>query len=77
MIEGETAPIVNDLKLSQADAVRTSLRALLKEFLDEQCTMLALDSYTTNFKAHKFFYGQGFAPRGFHFINILDKTKVR
>lgn len=44
---------------------------------DEQCTMLALDSYTTNFKAHKFFYGQGFAPRGFHFINILDKTKVR
>lgn len=44
---------------------------------EEKCTMLALDSYTTNFKAHKFFYGQGFAPRGFHFINILDKTKVR
>lgn len=44
---------------------------------EENCTMLALDSYTTNFKAHKFFYGQGFAPRGFHFINILDKTKVR
>lgn len=45
--------------------------------IDEKCTMLALDSYTTNFKAHKFFYGQGFAPRGFHFINILDKSKVR
>ncbi|NVK62955.1 MAG: GNAT family N-acetyltransferase [Flavobacteriales bacterium] len=44
---------------------------------EEKCTMLALDSYTTNFKAHKFFYGQGFAPRGFHFINILDKSKVR
>ncbi len=44
---------------------------------DEKCTMLALDSYTSNFKAHKFFYNQGYAPRGFHFINILDKSKVR
>lgn len=44
---------------------------------NEGCTMLALDSYTSNFKAHKFFYNHGFAPRGFHFINILDKTKIR
>ncbi|MCJ8289363.1 MAG: GNAT family N-acetyltransferase [Crocinitomicaceae bacterium] len=43
----------------------------------EKCTMLSLDSYSTNFKAHKFFYSQGFVPRGFHFINILDKSKVR
>lgn len=41
------------------------------------CTMLALDSYSNNFKAHKFFYNQNFAPKGFHFINILDKSKVR
>lgn len=41
------------------------------------CTMLALDSYTSNFKAHKFFYNHGYAPRGFHFINILDQTKIR
>ena len=44
---------------------------------NEGCTMLALDSYTSNFKAHKFFYNQGYAPRGFHFINILHKSKVR
>ena len=48
-----------------------------KKAKDEGCTMLALDSYTSNFKAHKFFYNQGFAPRGFHFINILDTSKVR
>lgn len=48
-----------------------------KRAIEEKCTMLALDSYTSNFKAHKFFYGQGYAPRGFHFINILDKSKVR
>ena len=41
------------------------------------CTMLALDSYTDNFKAHKFFYDKGYIPRGFHFINILDRTKIR
>jgi GNAT superfamily N-acetyltransferase len=44
---------------------------------EEKCTMLALDSYTTNFKAHRFFYGQGYGPKGFHFVNILDKSKVR
>jgi len=44
---------------------------------EQKCTMLALDSYTTNFKAHRFFYGQGYGPKGFHFVNILDKSKVR
>ena len=44
---------------------------------NEGCSMLALDSYTSNFKAHKFFYNQGFTPKGFHFINILDMSKVR
>ena len=44
---------------------------------NEGCSMLALDSYTSNFKAHKFFYNQGFAPKGFHFIKILDMSKVR
>ena len=43
----------------------------------EKCTMLALDTYTDNFKAGKFFYDQGYIPRGFHFINILDKEKIR
>jgi GNAT superfamily N-acetyltransferase len=44
---------------------------------EEGCTMLALDSYSDNFDAHKFFYREGYVPRGFHFINILDKSKVR
>lgn len=44
---------------------------------EEQCNMLSLDSYTTNFKAHKFFYNQGFAPKGFHFIKLLNKNAVR
>lgn len=50
---------------------------LYEKGVQEKCTMLALDSYTVNFKAHKFFYNEGYAPRGFHFINILDKSKIR
>ena len=50
---------------------------LHKKALENDCTMLSLDSYTTNFKAHKFFYKEGFAPKGFHFINILKYEKVR
>jgi GNAT superfamily N-acetyltransferase len=45
--------------------------------IKEKCTMLALDSYASNIKAHKFFKGQGYDPKGFHFINILDESKVR
>jgi len=50
---------------------------LHKKALENECSMLSLDSYTTNFNAHKFFYKEGFAPKGFHFINILKDEKVR
>lgn len=40
------------------------------------CTMLSLDSYTTNHKAHKFFYNQGFGPKGFHFVKVLNKEGI-
>jgi GNAT superfamily N-acetyltransferase len=43
----------------------------------EGCTMMALDSYTDNFDAHKFFMNEGFVPRGFHFINVLKPEKIR
>jgi len=41
------------------------------------CNMVSLDSYTTNYKAHKFFYNQGFTPKGFHFINLLSQDNIR
>lgn len=54
----------------------------LFSFMEEKakeldCTILALDSYTDNFSSHKFFYEQGYVPRGFHFINVIDKSKIR
>jgi GNAT superfamily N-acetyltransferase len=38
---------------------------------DENCRMLALDAYTDNFPAQRFFMNNGFIPRGFHFIKRL------
>jgi GNAT superfamily N-acetyltransferase len=50
---------------------------LTKKAEERECAMMALDSYTTNFKAHKFFYNNSFGPKGFHFIRILQKDKIR
>jgi GNAT superfamily N-acetyltransferase len=37
------------------------------------CNIVVLDAYTGNFKAHRFYYNQGYAPRGFHFVKTLNK----
>ncbi|MEY4793015.1 MAG: hypothetical protein RIT34_1824, partial [Bacteroidota bacterium] len=50
---------------------------LEQKAIDESCNMLALDSYTSNFKAHKFFYNQGYGPKGFHFVKLLNEKAVR
>jgi ribosomal protein S18 acetylase RimI-like enzyme len=38
----------------------------------EGCAMMALDTYTHNFGAQKFFFNQGFVPKGFHFVKMLE-----
>ena len=45
--------------------------------MDENCTMMSLDSYTTNYRAHRLFYNEGFAPKGFHFIKVLKEEGIR
>ena len=37
------------------------------------CTSTVLDAYTTNFIAHRFYYNQGYGPKGFHFVKILNE----
>ena len=41
--------------------------------LDLGCTNIVLDAYTNNFPAHRFYYNQGYGPKGFHFVKILDE----
>ena len=37
------------------------------------CTMIVLDAFTGNYTAHRFYYNQGYVPKGFHFLKILDE----
>jgi GNAT superfamily N-acetyltransferase len=49
---------------------------LTEKALQNGCHIMVLDAYTHNFKAHRFYYNQGYAPRGFHFIKLLDESKL-
>jgi len=51
----------------------------LCEFIDNKakelnCTCIVLDAFTGNFPAHRFYYNQGYEPRGFHFIKTIDEN---
>lgn len=55
------------------------LGKMLTDYIDakakeEKCTMIVLDAFTGNFTAHRFYYNQGYAPKGFHFLKILDEN---
>ncbi len=50
---------------------------LEKHAIEKNCNILTLDAYTHNFKAHKFYYNQGFGPKGFHFVKVLDQNGIR
>ena len=54
------------------------LGKMMTDYLDKRatdldCNLIVLDAFTGNFKAHRFYYNQGYAPRGFHFIKTLNE----
>lgn len=54
---------------------------LISTYLEEKakkinCTIMVLDAYTSNFQAHRFYYNQGFGPKGFHFVKVLNKEGI-
>lgn len=48
---------------------------LNKKAIDLGCKVVALDAYTNNFPAHKFYYNLGFVPKGFHFVKFLEEKE--
>ncbi|WP_413999706.1 GNAT family N-acetyltransferase [Flavobacterium sp. W1B] len=51
---------------------------MMTDYIDEKaketgCTMIVLDAFTGNFTAHRFYYNQGYVPKGFHFLKILNE----
>lgn len=47
-----------------------------KKAVELDSNMIVLDAYVENFKAHRFYYNQGYAPRGYHFIKILNEDRL-
>jgi GNAT superfamily N-acetyltransferase len=55
------------------------LGKIMTDYIDAKaqeigCTMIVLDAFTGNFKAHRFYYNQGYAPKGFHFIKVINES---
>lgn len=44
-----------------------------QEGLAQGCETMLLDAYVENFKAHRFYYRNGFIARGFHYLKPLSK----
>lgn len=57
------------------------LGKMMTDYIDKKaretgCTMIVLDAFTGNFNAHRFYYNQGYVPKGFHFLKILDEAGI-
>lgn len=53
---------------------------IMTDFIDQKaktlgCEMIVLDAFVENFNAHKFYYNQGYVPRGYHFIKFVNQAK--
>ena len=53
---------------------------LLTDYIEQKPNLkvaaIVLDAFTGNFAAHRFYYNQGYGPKGFHFVKILDEKKL-
>ncbi|MFB9078137.1 GNAT family N-acetyltransferase [Flavobacterium procerum] len=54
---------------------------MLTDYIDQKahdlgCSSIVLDAFTGNFAAHRFYYNQGYGPKGFHFVKVLDENKL-
>ncbi|WP_428223818.1 GNAT family N-acetyltransferase [Flavobacterium sp.] len=63
------------------DYRRKGVGTLMTDYINQKAeslemNMIVLDAYVENFKAHRFYYNQGYAPRGYHFIKILQPDRL-
>lgn len=49
------------------------VKYLNEKAMATNCNVVVLDAYTSNYRAQKFFFNQGFVPQGFHFVKHLKK----
>jgi GNAT superfamily N-acetyltransferase len=61
-----------------SDYRRKGIGKIMTDYISDlaeqtDCNLVVLDAFTGNFKAHRFYYNQGYAPRGFHFVKTINK----
>ena len=54
---------------------------IMTDYIDNKaktkgCNAIVLDAFTGNFTAHRFYYNQGYEPRGFHFVKMLNEKAL-
>ena len=64
--------------VTHPDHRKKGIAKLMTVYLAEKaenlgCTCIVLDAFTGNFDAHRFYYNQGYVPKGFHFIKTIDE----
>lgn len=67
---------IDNFVVSEAYRSKRVGKLLLDWILDEGrrngCKTAMLDAYVENFKAHRFYYREGFIARGFHYLKPLS-----
>ena len=65
--------------ITHPDHRKKGIAKIMTDYLAEKaknlnCTCIVLDAFTGNFDAHRFYYNQGYVPKGFHFIKTIDEN---
>lgn len=50
---------------------KTLIEEIEKIAKNSKANAIVLDAFSTNFSAHKFYYNQGYVPKGFHFVKFI------
>lgn len=69
-LELDNVVVHQDFRSQKIGSVLTNY--LNQKAIEENCNMIVLDAFTTNFGAHKFYMNHGYVPKGFHFVKILN-----
>jgi len=69
-LEMDNVVVHEDFRSKGIGSIMTNY--LNQKAIDEDCNMIVLDAFSTNFGAHKFYMNHGFVPKGFHFIKFLN-----
>ena len=70
-LELDNVVVHQDFRSQKIGSIMTNY--LNQKAIAENCNMIVLDAFTTNFGAHKFYMNHGYVPKGFHFVKFLNE----